>query len=302
MQDKSQNPEILFNTQIDYSIIGEEQILPYVIEFDLENSILTPALGQRQRFCYQITGVGDTNSRSSDLTSFLLTIGDEITEDQIINISVKIDDTLQEITFKKGGNVELLAPEESDHNSKNAGLQFNFNLNRLGSLMTICFELATLFPVGVNPIQLTGMEFTVSGLTIGGPVCGDLNTCPAMFYQNASISVPVTIIPYAKAGTTATYCCGDSRKCPCTCAESCCHNNNCSFTVTQKICIAIPIEFGADIIVGSPNIDCEEPADDEDQSDSKASEIVPASTNVSSSDNMYFKNLFRAPRIYPRLR
>ena len=38
----------------------------------------------------------------------------------------------------------------------------------------------------------------------------DNQTCPSVGYQAASICVPVTIEPYAKAGATKTKCCSNA--------------------------------------------------------------------------------------------
>ena len=34
--------------------------------------------------------------------------------------------------------------------------------------------------------------------------------CPAIGYQATTVCVPVTVIPYAKAGATVTKCCGNA--------------------------------------------------------------------------------------------
>ena len=38
----------------------------------------------------------------------------------------------------------------------------------------------------------------------------DNQTCPTVGYQAATICVPITIEPYATAGTTKTKCCGNA--------------------------------------------------------------------------------------------
>lgn len=68
--------------------------------------------------------------------------------------------------------------------------------------------------------------------------------CPVVAGQVASVSVPVTITPYVRLGCTRTTCCGSAiiergRLCPGT------KNGSCSYTITQDIRVAIPMEFGA---------------------------------------------------------
>jgi len=85
----------------------------------------------------------------------------------------------------------------------------------------------------------------------------DKEVCPAYAYQEASVCVPVEVIPYAKAGTVKTFCKGDpivTSGCI-ECSGSI--NNKCHFTITQKICVKVPVVFGANTLVGSPHIQCD---------------------------------------------
>jgi hypothetical protein len=83
-------------------------------------------------------------------------------------------------------------------------------------------------------------------------------TCPATGYQRASIYVPVTVTPFALPGDTTTFCCGPPiitpgvMSCPGT------ENGTCTFTITQNICTAVPVEFGANSSVGSTFVSCGE--------------------------------------------
>lgn len=85
----------------------------------------------------------------------------------------------------------------------------------------------------------------------------DKGACPAYAYQEASVSVPVEVIPYAKAGYVKTFCKGDPiitsgyDECPGGI------DHKCRFTITQKICVKVPVEFGANTVVGSPHIKCD---------------------------------------------
>jgi hypothetical protein len=81
-------------------------------------------------------------------------------------------------------------------------------------------------------------------------------TCPTVAYQPATVCVPVTVKPYAIPGATTTFCCGDPII---TAGSSTCGgivNGQCTFTITQNICVAVPIEFGATTTVGAPSVQC----------------------------------------------
>ncbi|MEG1743054.1 MAG: hypothetical protein RR246_02695 [Clostridia bacterium] len=81
-------------------------------------------------------------------------------------------------------------------------------------------------------------------------------TCPTVGYQSISVCVPVTITPFAETGTTKTKCCGDPIVTPGrdTCGGV--KNGTCSFTLSQDICVAIPVAFGAVSSVGDTYVTC----------------------------------------------
>lgn len=81
-------------------------------------------------------------------------------------------------------------------------------------------------------------------------------TCPTVAYQLSSVCVPVTVTPFAKAGTTVTKCC---TKPTVTAGENTCSgikNGQCVFTVSQDICVEVPVEFGATATVGDTYVAC----------------------------------------------
>jgi len=81
-------------------------------------------------------------------------------------------------------------------------------------------------------------------------------TCPATGYQEVTVCVPVTVTPFANAGSTTTFCCGDpivtGNTTPCTGTV----NGTCIFKITQNLCVAVPVEFGANATVGAPHVEC----------------------------------------------
>lgn len=81
-------------------------------------------------------------------------------------------------------------------------------------------------------------------------------TCPAVGFQKVGVCVPVTVTPFAHADDTVTKCCGE----PVVVAggTSCAGKKNgvCTFTISQTICVEVPIRFGATAAVGDTFVDC----------------------------------------------
>ena len=90
-----------------------------------------------------------------------------------------------------------------------------------------------------------------------------MRDCEAVAYQRLAVCVPVTITPFANALPTTTFCCGDPIITP---ANGTCNgtrNGSCTFTITQNICVEVPVEFGATPEVGDPFVQCGVVNDDE---------------------------------------
>lgn len=84
-------------------------------------------------------------------------------------------------------------------------------------------------------------------------------TCPATAYQRARVCVPVAVRPFATPLATTTVCCGDPVIAPLPTIPPLCPgtlNGACTFTLTQDICIEVPVEFGANTRVGGPFVQC----------------------------------------------
>lgn len=81
-------------------------------------------------------------------------------------------------------------------------------------------------------------------------------TCPAVGYQKIAVCVPVNVTPFAHSGPTSTKCCGNpvvvAGEKPCAGKK----NGVCSFTITQTICVEVPVTFGAVSDVGDTYVDC----------------------------------------------
>lgn len=246
------------NLEVDYSLVSGSRILPFQISLNLTDSVLNPGVGQNQKFCYDIEGVGEDKSNFADLSHFVLGICDEIPEEQIKNITVVINGVAQEVEFGEGGNVELRTPEHPDPPTGCPGLKFDFPLDKVSGKMHICFELTVPRVVGGVDTCLFGGGVTAKGLLICGPTCEQNGNgpCPATGFQKATVCVPITVTPFATVGTPVTTCCGDPIVTP---GDTCVRNGGiCRFTIRQQICVAVPVEFGARALAGTPSVQCNE--------------------------------------------
>lgn len=245
------------NLEIDYSTVPGERILPFQISLNLTDSILAPAVGENQRFCYDITAVGKDISLYADLSHLVLGICSKIPAEEIVNITVVINGTAQEVVFGEGGNVQLRTAVKPDPPTGCPGLKFDFPLDKVYGTMRICFELTTAREVAGIDTCLFGGNTTAEGLMICGPTCAKQEgACPVIGYQRSTVCVPVTVTPFAHVGAPITTCCGN----PVVTAGDVCPRNGgvCRFTITQQICVAVPVEFGARAVAGTPGVQCGE--------------------------------------------
>lgn len=249
--------ELPCNREIDYSQVQGDRILPFKFELDVPASNLFPGPGENQRFCYNVTGVGEGGPQEADLSHFVLGICDEIPADQIVNI------TVNGVPQVLNGNVELRTPQNPDPTTGCAGLKFDFEVNKEGGQLTFCFELTVPRDIGPNPVCLFGGGATVQGLSICGPVCdGNGNvTCEGVAFQRLSVCVPVTVTPFANRGPTTTFCCGNPmiRSGDHMCDGE--QNGTCRFTMTQNLCVRVPVTFGSTTSVGPTFVQCGEATD-----------------------------------------
>ncbi|MGI6412116.1 MAG: hypothetical protein ACOXZ5_00315 [Syntrophomonadaceae bacterium] len=193
-----------------------------------------------------------------DLSHWVLSICPSITLDQITNVEVTIGGVPQTVVI--GENVELFIPPNTDPTTGCPGLKFDFEISKVqgaqDSVGLFCFELTTPFPVGGVNVCLFGGGLSASGLFICGPVCTPPTpSCERKVSQFANVCVPVTIRPFAFAGEATTICCGEpmigNLPCPGT------PGGVCEFTVSQLICIEVPISFGAHACTGRTSVDCQ---------------------------------------------
>lgn len=245
------------NLEVDYSTFPGERILPFQISLNLTDSVLAPSAGENQRFCYDVVAVGKDNSMYADLSHLVLGICDTIPTEEIVNITVTINDVAQEVVFGEGGNVELRSADKPDPPTGCPGLKFNFPLDKVYGTMHLCFELTAPREVAPINVCLFGGRVTAEGLTICGPGCEPQEGgCPVVGYQRSTVCVPVTVTPFAHVGTPVVSCCGA----PVVTAGDVCPRSGgvCHFTITQEVCVAVPVEFGARAVAGTPSAQCGE--------------------------------------------
>lgn len=245
-------PDSVCSNQANYSLISGERILPFIFSLNMEDSVLYPPEGEYQKFCYDVTAVGEDTSRYADLSHFLLNICADIRQEDIEAVTVVIDGTAQEAVW--GENIEIKTEENPDRPTGCVGLKFDFGLDKVTGVMNICIILKKSYSIGPVNICLFGGGQTASGLNICGPVCGGANPCETVFYQKETVCVPVQVTPFAKPGTATAVCCGK----PEVRAGGQCYGsqNSCSFTITQSLCVQIPIAFGAVIETGTATVAC----------------------------------------------
>lgn len=272
--------------QADYSQIQGERILPFVFTLNTDDSILSPGPGQKQRFCYDVEGVGEDTSRFADLSHFLLGICDQITRDDIQSVTVVIDGMEQDV--KWGENVEIKTEEHPDPPTGCIGLKFDFPLDKTDGFMQVCITMEQPYAIGPVNVCVFGGNHTETGLPICGPACGETRPCESVFFQRETVCVPVKVTPFAEPGMAKATCCGE----PVVTVDGACvgSRKSCEFVITQTLCIEIPISFGAKIETGDAVVQCggvsEEPCDCTDDNGGETAEVGTTAPNVN--DRRFF--------------
>lgn len=81
--------------------------------------------------------------------------------------------------------------------------------------------------------------------------------CPATVHETVCIQARVTITPAVTVGTVSTRCVGSPVIGACTGTPS--PTNTCTFTVSQSICVQVPLTFSADATAAPTGIVCGTP-------------------------------------------
>ena len=154
----------------DYSKVTGDRILPFLFVLNEADSVLNPVEGELQKFCYDVTGVGQDDEIYDDLSHFVLGICKDTSSENIAAISVIINGVTQDVVL--GENVEILTEENPDPTTECAGIKFDFPLDKVEGEMQVCITFTQTYPVGPVNVCVFGGNTVATGLTICGPVCG----------------------------------------------------------------------------------------------------------------------------------
>ena len=134
-----------------------------------------------------------------------------------------------------------------------------WNRKRLGKFSVSLLSCVNLRLAAAHKSRGRGVRCSGPGKgnhnCVEGIVLNEIQTCPAVGYQTASVCVPVTVTPFAQTGHAVTRCCGEPVVMQGnTCAGA--RNGSCVFTISQDICVAVPVSFGATATVGEAYVSC----------------------------------------------
>ena len=244
-------------TTIDYSTVTASPALPFRFTLNTDSSVLSPAPGEPQVFCYTVSGQGADTSQFADLSHFVLGVCDTMTYDDLLAVTVLVDGLEQPVVL--GGNVTLRSPANPDPTTDCPGLKFDFSLDKDGGEMVVCITLRRAFAVAPVTVCVKGGQTALSSLSICGPACGGGAACQTTVNQRVTLCVPVTVTPFAIAGVITSECCGTPVLQSGTGACAGLPDTDCSFTITQDVCLQIPLAFGADATAGESYTTCQTP-------------------------------------------
>ena len=72
--------------------------------------------------------------------------------------------------------------------------------------------------------------------------------------QMVDVCLPVTVVPFANVGNVTSRCCGSA---VITRGDDVCPgvpNGTCNFTIRQRVCVKVPVDFGAVVTPGDPHV------------------------------------------------
>ena len=243
------------NIVIDYASVPGSRILPYEFSLNLADSVLEPAPGQRQRFSYHVRANGSDEFRHVNLSYFIIGLCEEIDIDQLGEITVTRNGMPEQVIL--GENVTLIPEDNPDSNTGCSGLKFHFPLDKVHGEMDVRFDLTTAYRVGAQSVCVYGCGVSRNVLSLCGPTCRMDENCARIAHQRARVSVPITLAPYVRVGEATTWCCGAPAfqpVCDCDRHEPDCRQ--CTFIVSQMMCVSVPITFCVDARAGEADIQC----------------------------------------------
>lgn len=80
------------------------------------------------------------------------------------------------------------------------------------------------------------------------------NTCNKIITQCVDVKAPVILTPTACLGTVTVACQGS----PCVTCETDPCGTSCTVTLSQQICVTVPVRYGVGLNSGEPTIACAE--------------------------------------------
>lgn len=80
------------------------------------------------------------------------------------------------------------------------------------------------------------------------------DNCPATVSELMCIQADITVSPLVCVGDVCTYCCGAPVIGPCPTGEA--NLTQCTFTVSQTVCVRIPLTFAADVAAEPTGVVC----------------------------------------------
>jgi len=101
-----------------------------------------------------------------------------------------------------------------------------------------------------------------NGIDICAAACGDEASCEVNAFQEIDVCVPITIDPFVTLGEAVVECIED----PCIVPVHCRtwnKNGTCKFTIAQKICVMVPVEFKASATSGPTSVICGDTSDED---------------------------------------
>lgn len=229
---------------------------PYAIVLDENASILNPAPGEKQRFCYQLTFNPQQPGAFVPLEYVVIGLGNDVTAEEFDLLTVHINGVNQPVSW---GTNALIVP--MDARTGCSGLRLNFPLNNATDSMTICFGFKRTFTLGNVDVCFFGSNQASASVVIGPVAAEQEGNCPTTSYQEVDVCVPVTIAPYANVGEATVTCCGAPTITEGTASCAGTAGGTCSFTVSQRVCVAVPVTFGANASAGDYRVNCGTPGE-----------------------------------------
>lgn len=208
------------------------------IVFDEANSILNPACGEKQRFCYQINGADSAGNVYVPMKYVIIGLGDAVTRNDICSVSVAINGVFQQVEW--GVNVKLIPASSPDGVTGCTGLKLIFPLNNATDMMHVCMTMGRVFTVETVGACLNVDCQAVTGIAVPGPGHEKHNCTSTAISGIARESADecAAACPGLEVGEAVIAKCGEAiitRN----------HHGECGYTITQKFTVSMPVRIAA---------------------------------------------------------